>query len=228
LLFISKELSDEFEGRMREMAHTIERLDADALLNTPTADLIADLVDEYVPEHIAIFEDRMEQLPVGETQIDVSQDLTRHVFDRSRPALVAGSLVTVVVPLEGHPALFTMQPGQRFLGNAPQGRIQGQEIVLSFSAIEPSAEQVKAFFEHELSMIRQLVGWVNNDIDAFAAKLPRELEALIERRKSRLQADRGLEGALDLPVRRRGDAPKMVPVVRKLLSATLVEDARLL
>jgi hypothetical protein len=202
---------------MREVAQTIERIDADALLNTPTADLVADLVDEHVPEHIAIFEDRMEQLPVGETQIDVSQDPMRAVFDRSRPALVPGSLVTVVVPFEGHPALFSMQPGQRFVGNAPQGRIQGQEIVLSFSAIEPSAEQVKTFFERQLSMIRQLVGWVNNDIDAFAAKVPHEAEAQIERRKSRLRADRGLEGALDLPVRRRGDAPRTVPVVRKRL-----------
>lgn len=216
-LFASKDLRTEMESRLREVAVQVERWDAELLLRTSTPDLVAALVEEYGIEPLVLHEDCMEQLPVEETKIDVSDDRNRAVFDRSRPCMMPASIIKVVIPFDGHPALLTMQPSQHFMGTSPMGRIDGSEIVLTHTAIDPTTEQIRGFVDKQLDLIRQLVGWVNADLVTFAGQLPGHAEGLVEQRRARLQKDRGLEGALGIPVRRRDDAPRPVPIVRKRL-----------
>jgi hypothetical protein len=222
-LFNSRELRVELAGRLQEIAQQVERWDADLVLSTPTPDLVASLIEDYGVEPLVLHEERMEQFPVQETKIDVSGDHNRAIFDRSRPFMMPGSVVTVAIPFDGHPALLTMQPSQHLIGQAPLGRIDGSEIVLTYAAVDPTADQIRSFVNGQLTLIRKLVAWVNDDIRTFSEQLPGQAEGLVERRRTHLQRDRGLEGALGIPVRRRSDAPRPVPLVRKRLGLQRVK-----
>ncbi|HJT91232.1 MAG TPA: hypothetical protein VJ777_04720 [Mycobacterium sp.] len=221
-LFVSKDLRAELGGRLEEVTQQVAQWDAALVLATTTADLVAALVEDYGMQPIAIHEDRMEQLPVQETKIDVSGDHSRAIFDRSRPFLVPGSVVTVVIPFDGHPALFNAKPSQQFVARAPLGQIRESEIVLTYVSADPTPENVRTFVTDQLSMIRKLVDLVNYDIETFAPVLARHAEEVVRQRRAQLQKDRGLEGALGIPVRRRADAPKAVPVVRKRLGLSRI------
>jgi hypothetical protein len=213
----TKDLRELLEHRRRHMAETIERWPADGLLSTPTADLVARLVEDFGLQPLRLLTDRTEQLPTKEVQVDVSQDQLRFIDDRSRPFYLPGSSISVTIPYDGDPELFTMQASTRLLRHV-NGLIEGNELVITYIGIDPTAEQVKASIDSELSLIARNVEFVNNDVAQFSAQLPHEAKTLVEQRKAKLLRDRGLEGALGIPVRRRpGAPPTPVPVRRKRL-----------
>ncbi len=213
----TKDMREFLEHRRRHMAETIERWPADGLLSTPTADLVARLVEDFGLQPLRLHTDRMEQLPTKEVQVDVRRDQLRFIEDRSLPFYLPGSSISVSVPFDGDPELFTMQASTRLLRHV-NGLIKGRELVITYLGIDPTAEQVKASIDSELSLIVRSVGFVNNDVAQFSAQLPHEARTLVEQRKAKLLRDRGLEGALGIPVRRRPGAPSTpVPVRRKRL-----------
>jgi len=213
----TKDLRAHLEHRRRNMAETIERWPPDNLLSTPTVDLVAQLVEEFGLQPLRLHVDRMEQLPTKEARVDVSHDPLRFIDDRSRPFYLPGSSISVTIPFDGDPELFTMQGSTRLLRYV-DGLIEGNELVITYTGINPTAEQVKAFLDTELSLIGRNVEFVNNDVAQFSAQLPHEAKTMVEERKAKLLRDRGLEGALGMPVRRRpGAPPRPVPVRRKRL-----------
>lgn len=216
-LFSSKELRSFLEDRLVQSLQHVDGMDSDRLLGTPLQDLVNEIVEDYSLEPLNVIEDQMSQLLTEEIRVDISQDLTRFVLDRTRPMIVPGSRITVVLPCSGHRELFQMKPSRSYLGKAPVGTIGKSEILLTYRDMDPRPEKVRSFIDEQLKMIRDLVEWSNNDVAGFNKKLASETQAAIERRKSRLQRDRGLDGALGFPVRRRGDAPIIIPVNRKRL-----------
>jgi hypothetical protein len=94
------------------------------------------------------------------------------------------------------------------------------DFIFTIEGIDLTGEELKAHMDRQLDMMRKGIAWVNSDLAAFDAQLPSTVEQRIESRRKKLLADRGLEGALGVRMRRRGDAPKTVPVQRKRLGVT--------
>jgi hypothetical protein len=216
-LFSSGPLSDVVEERKHQAVQTIDHMDPDRILTATTPDLVEEIVHKFGAGFIAIEEDRMEQMPTREVEIDVSQDPARFIADRRRRFMLKGTAVDIAVPFQGHPDLFRYRPSNYFVGAAPEAIIRGDELIITFEAVEPTAEQLKQYVDRQLDLLRQSVPRVNTDLAAFDSALPAMAEERIEARKKKLQADRGLEGSLGIPIRKRGDAPKPVPMVRKRL-----------
>jgi hypothetical protein len=216
-LFSSGPLSDVLEERKHQVVQTLENMDPDRILITPTPDLVEEIVYEYGAGFIAIEEDRMEQMPTREVEIDVSQDSARYIVDRRHRFMLKGAAVDVAVPFHGPPDLFRFRPSNYFVGTAPEAIIRGDELIITFQAVDPTAEQLKQYVDRQLDLLRQSVARVNTDLSAFDSSLPAMVEERIEARKKKIQGDRGLEGSLGIPIRKRVDAPKPVPMVRKRL-----------
>jgi hypothetical protein len=216
-LFRDGQLGNYLGQRRKAAQDAIQGWDPDSLLNTPTADVVAELIDRFGVEPLRLHIDQMEQLPTKDDQVDVSQDFLRNIPDRTRPYFIPGASVSMAVPFDGDPKLFTLRASS-FTFNPPTGQVRNGELIVTFTGVNPSAEQVKAFFDHELGQIRQHVEFVNNDVNRFASPFLHELHDAVEARKAKLLADRGLEGALGIPVRRRPDAStRPVPVTRTRL-----------
>lgn len=109
-LFSEGELRDFLNRRLSELVGHVEERNPDTLLATPTEDLVAELVERYEIEPLELRTDEMEQLPTGETRIDIRQDRNRMIFDRSRPHHVAGSVVRTSSPSRSSPKCSTPAP----------------------------------------------------------------------------------------------------------------------
>jgi hypothetical protein len=216
-LFSEGVLGQEFGVRQRGVYAALQRWDPDVLLNTPTQDLVAELVDQLGLKPLQLHIDQMEQLPTRDEWIDISQDRNRYVADRSRSFFVTGSSISVVIPFDGDRKLFTLRASTSS-SNPPKGDLRVKELVLTYTAVEPTGEEVKAFFDRELNEIHRLVEFTNNDVASFTQQFLKLAQGAVEDRKAKLLADRGLEGALGIPVRRHPDSPaRPVPVTRKRL-----------
>jgi hypothetical protein len=169
-LFSDGVLGEEFGKRQRGVYAALQRGNPDALLNTPTPDLVAELVDQFGLEPLQLHVDQMEQLPTRDERIDISQDRTCYISDRTSPFLVTGSSISVAIPFDGDPKLFTLRASTSSL-NPPKGEVRGKELVLTYTAVEPTGEQVKALFDREVSEIRRHVEFTNNDVATFAQRL---------------------------------------------------------
>jgi hypothetical protein len=214
LLFSEGELRDHLERRVLELVESVLSRDSDALLATPTDDLVTELVEQYQVEPIQLHIDQMEQLPTGETKIDISQDRMRVVFDRSRPHYVSGSVVSVAVPFEGDPWLFRLRPSSWVMSDC-YASIRENEIVIDFAGLEPTPEQAKREIDSRLDVVRRNVEHARTQVIEYNERLSGAARTAVEKRKAKLLHDRGLEGALGVRVRRRGDAPRPVPMQRK-------------
>jgi hypothetical protein len=235
-LFAGSELREYFASRRRAADEAVQRWDPDALLATPTEDLVARLAEEFGVSTLELHTDRMEQLEVKETQVRVIQawpgyealfhDRARLDLDSAptrfgsatRRRLIPGASISVAVPFDGDQRLFYMKASTYMTGELPSAHIDGNELVLTYTDTDPSADQAKAFIDRELSAIQKNLEWINRDIDQFCAQFRGEVRKMVEGRKARLRRDRGLEGALGIPFRRRSGAlPVPVRIRRKRL-----------
>lgn len=238
LLFSDYELREHLASRRRAADEAVQRLDPDALLATPTDDLAARLTREHGVRPLRLHADRMEQLKVEETHVtappgrpdhgllfhDPSPFDTRH-GNGGRPRLIPAARVSVAVPFDGDPRLFHMRAATRSVGDLPHAHVDGDDLVLTYTSADPTSEQIKGDLDRELGLIQMNVEWINQDIAQFSSGFPSLVRAMVEARKARLLRDRGLEGALGIPVRRRPDAPaRPVPVTRKRLGLQRVRS----
>ena len=87
-LFCTYDLSQSLQGTQQKMREEIENLDANRLLNTAPADLIAYVVEKYEVEPLRLRREDWYAEPPREVQVDVRHDRMRWIEDTSRPALV--------------------------------------------------------------------------------------------------------------------------------------------
>jgi hypothetical protein len=224
-LFLARDLRSELESRIGEALSAIRVMSPDLILNTPMPDLVQAVVDDFTEDDIAIYEDRMEQLPVTECQVDVTGN-PMFFNPRGGRMLVPGSCIKVTLPYSGHPALFQARPSQFFLGEGPHGLITHDraEILMKYEAVTPTPEQIQSWLDQELHLLRRSIEYVNTDLAGFRQRLLAECQQAIAARKERLELDRGLNGTLGLPVRRFDAPAQPVPVARKRLNVKKLED----
>jgi hypothetical protein len=229
-LFSDYELRKHFASRRRAADEAVQRLDPDALLGTPTEDLATSLAEEYGVRPLRLHVDRREQLKVEETHVTAPTSRSDHgllfhdpPFDSrygsvGRPRLIPAARVSVAVPFDGDPRLFQMRATTCSVGVLPRVHVDGNDLVLTYTSANPTPEHVKDVLDRELGLVQMNVEWINQDIAQFSSGFPGLVRAMVEERKARLLRDRGLEGALGIPVRRRPGAPaRPVPVTRKRL-----------
>lgn len=190
------------------------------MLSTPTQDLLDQLVEEFAPDPVVIAFDSKYQLPVQEASISTSSWPGYPVGPQNTRQ---GSTVSIAIPFSGNSQYLGARPSPRPGFVVPFGAIEGNEIILTITEANPTPERVKAYLDEQLALIRQFGDSLNNNLSSFRATLRSHLGQVIEERKSRLLRDRQLEGALGFPVRRRDDAPRPIPVVRRNLAVQRAE-----
>ncbi len=214
-LFSHHDLSAVLGGHEQKMFQEIDSIDVNTFLNTSVDDLCDHFEKEYTVK-VPRFEQDQITVDQAEAQVDVSQDPTRWIRDRSRPLHLTGTKVTFFVPFEGDRELFKCQPSAYIL-NPPHATIGQNEVVLTYTRMDHDADAVRSEFDRDLQQIYQFLEWITNDVSSFNSSLRAKARQRIEARRQKLLKDQGLVAALGYPLRRRGDAPQtfVVPTVRQ-------------
>jgi hypothetical protein len=222
LLFCTYDLSQSLQRTQQRMRDEIEGLDANRLLNTSPADLVAYLVEKYNVEPVRLRRNDWYAEPPKEIQIDVRYDQRRSIRNGSRPALVPGERTEVRVPFEGESELFYSQPNT-MSSNAPRAAIENNEVVLRYDMPSDAPYEVRPLVDQTLNEIAKYLDWQKSIIDGHNSALSQVAYQVIEQRRSRLLAQSQRASSLGIPVRRRDDAPQtyVIPSVRRKASPTL-------
>src|SRR5262249_9513526 len=137
--------------------------------------------------------------------------------------IVRASRVRVRLPCSGNSSLFTTRASTYSLSN-PQGQLLGSgEIEIVYEEQDPQPAAVQQYVERQVAMIRAGVGNINNDLAQFRQRLRESVVSAINSRTQRLERDRGLNGALGLPVRHQEGPPRAVPVARKRIDMRRIQ-----
>lgn len=219
LLFFRKgDLSDFLEQRKTALKKEIEDSDSNYILNVSEQDFCQYVISKYCLKPPAVHESRINAYPPTEVKIDVSQDLNRHISDRSRPFYLKGVSVTIAVPFDGDGELFQYKPSE-FTYNPPRGEIAGQEIRLIYESVGHDAEKLKQEYTLELGEIKRFLEWIRKDIETFNDWLESSVRQIVTQRKRKLLNDQGLVRALGIPIRSRSDLPRTytVPTIQRKL-----------
>lgn len=221
LLFSDYDLYSVLQRREAEMLEEIDALDGNRLLNTSVDDLCDYFEQKYKLEVPRLRESEI-AVDQSETNVDVSQDPRRVIFDRSKPFYIKGTTVRFFIPFDGDQELFKCRPGP-FTLNPPRGGVTAGELILSFTRTEHDANEVKAKFDRTLSTTRQYLERIEHDVSTFNSSLRDKARQRIDTRRQKLLKDQGLVAALGFPLRKREDVPQtyVVPTVRRKVTPLL-------
>jgi hypothetical protein len=116
-----------------------------------------------------------------------------------------------------------------FTLNPPRAVVTDTEVQFPYTTPDLNdAPRLKEAFERELAKVREHLSWLERDFKPFMDGLPAQARALIENRRAKLAADRGVIASLGYKVRERQDAPRTyaVPTLRRAAAGPTPPPAR--
>jgi len=224
LLFYGGDLSEVLRSQIAQIPKKVDAIPKDQFLASSEEDILENIIAQVEINPLAIYEDRMEQEP-KETKIDVSGSKERVFFGDRGPIYVDAIEVTISIPFTGDPGLWNLRPGH-YTSVFPHGNIRQSKnggigfliIVFTQPKDEPT-NKIKSCFDEELERIRKYLKSQKGQIDSFNASLPGYIQGAIKARKEKLKTFNGIIEMLDIPLKRREDAPLIepIPIKRKLI-----------
>jgi len=216
LLFISGSLTDALQTRSAQAEHEIDNWAPEALLNTPDSDVMDYLIGKYEVTCPVLHRDQLEQEPVSEELRSARGQFS------GRPVEQRLTKIVVVVPFDGAPEVFRLQPSH-FTLNPPRAQVNTEgELRLTWLG-DPAAGRnsaaIRQHFDGLLDSIEQYLRSACADIEGHNTRLRTQISQRLAQRKYRLQADRQLAADLGIPVRRRPDAANYAVPVRRTIVA---------
>jgi len=214
-LFVNLELSRVLEGQKARILEHINSLDGDRLLNTSLEDWCTYYEQEFRVDPVILQEDQA-HAEQNEVQIDVSQDQSRFIQDRSRPYHVTGTRVSLTIPFDGDAQIFRCRPST-YSPNPPRGSLNGTNLVLSIDALDHDAKKVKAELDRALAQVRDSLKYAGQEVETFNKSIRALAKGRLDARHLKILNDRGLVEAIGFPLKRRAGAPAtyVVPTVRR-------------
>lgn len=214
-LFAGPSFRDVLEHLASKMCEEIDGYDTNRLLNTSGDELSAYFAERFKVDVPSILEEAI-TADGDEVDVDVSRDFDRAIIDRSRPVHVKGYEIKYHVPYEGDGNVFGFRPSS-FSMSPPQAVVSKGYLEIAFRGARLDPARVRADFQRALGEIRSSLDTLRNDGSAFNAALQQKARARIEERRQKALNDRGILGALGVPLRKREDAPQTyaAPSVRR-------------
>lgn len=203
------------DGQKAAMKQEVLALTEQRVLSGSVDDLSDYLVDKYGIEVPDLKEDEI-AVDQRDSQIDVSHDRTRMIWDRSRPFYVSGTMIEASVPFTGEAGAFQIRP-TTFTSMPPYAEVGAGELLIQVAGSNLTAEQVRSSI---LNTVRDIASYLENlrhDARGLADQLRAEAKAQVEQRRQKFLADRNLVASLGFPLKRRDDAPQTyrAPEIRR-------------
>jgi hypothetical protein len=201
-LFAQVDMFSVIEHQKQQAAKRVQQIDSLQLQGTSGDELVHQIVNEYRLDVPVIKDDKIYVADHGETQVDVSRDFNRAIFDRSSPFYVQGTKTTIAIPFEGDAELFKVHPNT-YTTTQPTGEIVENEIHLIYTQAEPNSEAIKNAYTKTVLEIKQYLDWQRSSADEFNSQLEALVRQRISERKRKLSEGAGMIESLGLPTKRQ-------------------------
>lgn len=200
------------------MVKAAQEIPADQALGRSADELAAELIERFRIEPLEPDWDAV-SASKEDAQVDVSGDQMRAVYDRSRPAYVPGTRITLHIPFVGEADLFKAKPS-RFSLVPPTGVVYGGELRMTATIPHPIPPDLKGVFSAETGRVKEWVSWVNADVEEFNRRLEEAALRAAEARREKVRHDEEAMASLGVPIRIRDDAPHtyVPPTIRRKAS----------
>lgn len=216
LLFNKYDVFGIVQGHTEAVKKRVQSIPSNTLLNASEHDLVQALVEEFRLNVPVIKDEDIYIAHSGETQVDVSRDPMRMIYDRSEPFYLPGNQTVIAVPFAGDGDFFRIRP-QTFTLNPPRGEIGKSEILLSYVRTDQNAQAIKQEYQRTVNSIKDYLRSLSESAAQFNNQLEGLARSQLKARKDRLLADAGMTAALGLPMKKREgiSTTYSVPVVRR-------------
>lgn len=213
-------LSDRLAEQTRKMREAIERHDGDELLAHPVEDVVQEFVSRFDLAAPEIVWEQAEQSEPTETTVEVPNDFRFAGSREGATRQAHGTRISVGIPVIGDVELLGGNASQSLMKAWQNTAVQDGQLIIWNEWTQPTPEGIAAWYDREKADIDRQVGPIQADVATWRAGLPHMARKLVESRRERLLRNRGLESALGLPVRRRDEKPRPIPVHRKKVATT--------
>lgn len=220
LLFAKCDWFSVEKHQMNQLKEEIGAYDGNSLLNTSVDDLSDYFADKYSIDVPLLHRDAI-VADQRETKVDMSHDF-RYIpsFD-GRPIMIDGSTIEITVPFTGDGQLFEVRP-TTYSMNPPRANVRGNTLILQFTGVNQSAEQVKPGIEKALSDIETHLDRLRKSAGTLNASLRSTATQAIEARREKLLANQNLVSSLGFALKEDRKSPQTftAPSVRRKLTPT--------
>jgi hypothetical protein len=216
-LFNKYEIHGVIQARTETVKKRVQSIPVNTLLNASEQDLVRALVDEFRLDVPVMREEDIYIAHSGETQVDVSRDPMRMIYDRSQSFFVPGNKTVIAVPYDGDREFFGVQP-QSFTLSPPRAEISKGEILLTYVRTDQNAEAIKRDYQATVGSIKQNLRSLSESVAIYNGQLEGLVTTQLKARKNKLLADAGMTAAIGLPMKKReGQASTYaIPVSRRV------------
>jgi hypothetical protein len=226
LLFYGNDLSAVLRANLEGSKNDVDQIPETQFIHSSDGDIVEHVYSRREVIPLEIHEDQKE-METQETQVDVRHDFNRAIFDKSRPFMIAGMRITVIVPFSGDANLWRCQPST-FTLNPPRGHVRASRDNngghLEIALERPSDSlgdggEIKHEIEDTIRSIQNYLGNMKRDVDAHNKQLHVHIQQCVTNRRARLGRHAEIAKVLSIPLRTRSDAPDLaaLPIKRKLI-----------
>ncbi|MGP0017838.1 MAG: toll/interleukin-1 receptor domain-containing protein [Candidatus Sulfotelmatobacter sp.] len=180
--------------QLKEAFRTVTNSEIDA---DPIA-LAGRLIEQFSINVPALDEEKKYAL-TKEIQVDVSRDVRRRIFDRSRPFYTAGTEVRVVIPFQGDAGLFDVRPTM-FTLNPPLGEVHDHELHLVYELTDAQFD-VEAATARTVAQAKQYLQSLQSSAEQLKSDIQQLVNALIQKRQQERGTHSQIIAGLKIPVR---------------------------
>lgn len=199
-------LSSQLRAQEQQALDAVKDTAPNTVLATPEVDLVDRLYDRFSVEPLQLHpEQKYSPTGVAATKIDIRTGPFHDVFEGFGPTHVDGTRFELAVPFDGEEVFFDLQPSQSST-QFPRAEIRGGVVVLVYEGLNPAnAEIIKTQLDGQLGLLSRYVEWSASECRAYNERLKPVLVNAVAQQRTKILADREVEAALDIPVKRRAD-----------------------
>ena len=210
-LFAHGDLSEQLRELEGRVSNIIDRIPKNQFQISNDCELKEHVTSELEVRPLTLLEDQT-TMNQQEVQVDVSRDLNRHIYDRSRPLLVPGTQVEVDIPYIGENWLFALRTNP-YKSSYPYANYNDHRLRITVSLPHDAhPERFKSEYDRELKLLKEYILHSGNQVRQYNERLPILAQQAIDNRRERLGRHGDLAALLDIPVSVNPDAPPVAPV----------------
>jgi hypothetical protein len=221
-LFNQAELAGYLQHILTELVDEIETLDEEAFDHDSPNHLEEEFIVRATVGTLSVATNTPVTGNIEEIRLDASRD-PRYGGFPGRANFVRGTRIFADYQWEGNGALFDYQPST-FLSVAINAEVlyldHTVQIAIDLPGDDPPPERVQSELHRILTRIDTMVEYVNQQVMQHNAGVGDAVRSALDGRKSRLAKRSALSKSLGFKLLRRDDAPRIVPVKRKIVGPT--------
>lgn len=216
-LFDRGDLREVLKSRVDSAVRAVDGVPEDEFLATSVDSLVARFTAEAQCDTLILDTSEWVDGDVQETEIDVSGNPI-YAGPWGRPSRIRGTRVIADFRWSGNKDLFRYQPSQ-WIMRVLVGDVRGDVLRVTWEqpGEDVSPDVARQAINSMIEPIAKMVGFANAEVEQHNQNIEGRVREAVERRRERLLKKRELRGALGFKVSRRDDAPRTVPVERKVL-----------